>query len=138
MAKNKTTENNLSVEDYINNIADEKRQKDVRELVKIFEDTSGFPPKMWGDAIIGFGSYHYKYESGHEGDAPLAGLSNRVAQISLYVYQDIDDKENLFSQLGKVKTAKACIYIKKLEDINSDILKKIITNSIKTIQKIYG
>ena len=138
MAKNKTTENNLSVEDYINNIADEKRQKDVRELVKIFEDTSGFPPKMWGDAIIGFGSYHYKYESGHEGDAPLAGLSNRVAQISLYVYQDIDDKENLFSQLGKVKTAKACIYIKKLEDINIDILNKIITNSIKTIQKIYG
>lgn len=138
MAKNKTTENNLSVEDYINNITDEKRQNDVRELVKIFEATSGFPPKMWGEAIIGFGSYHYKYESGHEGDAPLAGLSNRVAQISLYVYQDIDDKENLFSQLGKVKTAKACIYIKKLEDINIDVLKKIITNSIKTIQNIYG
>lgn len=138
MAKNKTIENDLSVEDYINNIADEKRQKDVRELVRIFEETSGFPPKMWGKAIIGFGSYHYKYESGHEGDAPLAGLSNRVAQISLYVYQDIDDKENLFSQLGKVKTAKACIYIKKLEDINIDILKKIITKSIKTIKKIYG
>ncbi|WDF45167.1 DUF1801 domain-containing protein [Chryseobacterium sp. KACC 21268] len=138
MAKNKTTENNLSVDDYINNITDEKRQNDVRELVKIFEATSGFPPKMWGEAIIGFGSYHYKYESGHEGDAPLAGLSNRVAQISLYVYQDIDDKENLFSKLGKVKTAKACIYIKKLEDINIDVLKKIITNSIKTIQKIYG
>lgn len=138
MAKNKTTENNLSVDDYINNITDEKRQNDVRELVKIFEATSGFPPKMWGEAIIGFGSYHYKYESGHEGDAPLAGLSNRVAQISLYVYQDIDDKENLFSQLGKVKTAKACIYIKKLEDINIDVLKKIIINSTKTIQKIYG
>jgi len=106
--------------------------------VKIFEETSGFPPKMWGEAIIGFGSYHYKYESGHKGDAPLAGLSNRVAQISLYVYQDIDDKENLFSQLGKVKTAKACIYIKKLEDINIDVLKKIIINSTKTIQKIYG
>lgn len=138
MAKNKTTENDLSVEDYISNIADQKRQKDVRELVGIFEETSGFPPKMWGEAIIGFGSYHYKYESGHEGDAPLAGLSNRVAQISLYVYQDIDDKENLFSQLGKVKTAKACIYLKKLEDINTDILKKTITNSIKTIQNIYG
>ncbi|KFC22746.1 DUF1801 domain-containing protein [Epilithonimonas lactis] len=138
MAKNKTTENNLSVDNYINNITDEKRQNDVRELVKIFEATSGFPPKMWGEAIIGFGSYHYKYESGHEGDAPLAGLSNRVAQISLYVYQDIDDKENLFSQLGKVKTAKACIYTKKLEDINIDVLKKIITNSTKTIQKIYG
>ena len=138
MAKNKTTENDLSVEDYINNIADEKRQNDVKELVKIFEETSGFPPKMWGETIIGFGSYHYKYESGHEGDAPLAGLSNRVAQISLYVYQDIDNKENLFLQLGKVKTAKACIYIKKLEDIKIDILKTIITNSIKTIQKIYG
>nr|WP_262908204.1 DUF1801 domain-containing protein [Epilithonimonas sp. JDS] len=68
----------------------------------------------------------------------MAGLSNRVAQISLYVYQEIDDKENLFSQLGKVKTAKACIYIKKLEDINIDVLKKIITTSIKTIQKIYS
>jgi len=138
MANNKTTENDLSVEDHINNIADEKRQKDVRELVKIFEETSGFLPKMWGEAIIGFGSYHYKYESGHEGDAPLAGLSNRAAQISLYVYQEIDDKEDLFSQLGKVKTAKACIYIKKLEDINIYILKKIIKNSIKTIQNIYG
>lgn len=138
MAKNKTTENDLSVEDYINNITDEKRKNDVRELVKIFEETSGYSPKMWGESIIGFGSYHYKYESGHEGDAPLAGLSNRVAQISLYVYQNIEDKENLFAQLGKVKTAKACIYIKKMEDINTDILKNIIKNSIKTIQKIYG
>jgi len=138
MAKNKTTENDLSVEDYINNITDEKRKNDVRELVKIFEETSGYSPKMWGESIIGFGSYHYKYESGHEGDAPLAGLSNRVAQISLYVYQNIEDKESLFAQLGKVKTAKACIYIKKLEDINTDILKNIIKNSIKTIQKIYG
>ena len=138
MAKNKTTENDFSVEDYINNISDGKRQKNIKELVKIFEETSGFHPKMWGEAIIGFGSYHYKYASGHEGDAPLAGLSNRVAQISLYVYQEIDDKENLFAQLGKVKTAKACIYIKKLDDINVEVLKIIISNSIKTIQKIYA
>ena len=138
MAKNKTTENELSVQDYINNIADEKRQKDVRELVKIFEETSGYLPKMWGEAIIGFGTYHYKYESGHQGDAPLVGLSNRVSQISIYVYQDINDKENLFSQLGKVKTAKACIYVKKLEDINVEVLKKIIKNSLQKIRNIYG
>ena len=138
MAKNKTTQNDLSVENYISNIADEKRRLDVRNLVKIFEETSGFQPKMWGESIIGFGSYHYKYESGHEGDAPLVGLSNRVAQISLYVYKDIDNRENLFSQLGKVKTAKDCIYLKKLDDIKIDILIKIITKSIRTIQKIYG
>ncbi len=138
MAKNKTTENDLSVENYINNVTDKKRREDVQKLVEIFEETSGFPPKLWGEAIIGFGSYHYKYESGHQGDAPVVGLSNRAAQISLYVYQDQDDQENLFSQLGKVKTAKACIYIKKLEDVNINILKKVITNSIKTIQNIYG
>lgn len=136
MAKNKTTENNLSVEDYINNITDEKRQKDVRELVKIFEKTSGFPPKMWGTAIVGFGSYHYKYASGHEGDAPLAGLSSRVAQISLYLYPDGDEKEKLLKQLGKFKMAKACIYVKKLEDINVDILKKLITSTISKIRNI--
>jgi len=138
MAKNKTIETSLSVEDYINHITDEKRQKDVRELVKIFEEASGFLPKMWGEAIIGFGSYHYKYASGHEGDAPLVGLSNRVAQISIYIYQDIENKENLLSELGKVTSAKACVYVKKLEDINVDILKKLIKNSIGKIQKIYG
>jgi len=138
MAKNKTTENDLSVEDYINNITDEKRREDVKKLVKIFEETSGFPPRMWGEAIIGFGSYHYKYASGHEGDAPLAGLSNRVAQISIYVYPEDEMREKLLSELGKAKSAKACIYIKKLEDINIDILKKIIKNSVENIKKIYG
>ncbi|WP_379964133.1 DUF1801 domain-containing protein [Epilithonimonas sp. UC225_85] len=138
MVKNKTVETELSVEDYINNITDEKRQKDIRELVKIFEETSGFPPKMWGEAIIGFGSYHYKYASGHEGDAPLAGLSNRVAQISIYVYPEDELREKLLSELGKVKSAKACIYIKKLEDINVDVLKKIVKNSVDNIKKIYG
>jgi hypothetical protein len=138
MAKNKTTENDLSVEDYINNITDEKRREDVKKLVKIFEETSGFPPRMWGEAIIGFGSYHYKYASGHEGDAPLAGLSNRVAQISIYVYPEDEMREKLLSELGKAKSAKACIYIKKVEDINIDILKKIIKNSVENIKKIYG
>ena len=138
MAKNKTTETNFSVEDYINNITDEKRQKDVRELVRIFEEVSGFPPKMWGEAIIGFGSYHYKYASGHEGDAPLAGLSSRSAQISIYVYQDEENKENLLSELGKVKSAKACIYVKKLEDINVEVLKILIKNSIGKLKEIYG
>ncbi len=138
MAKNKTVETELSVEDYINNIPDEKRQKDIRELVQVFEETSGFSPKMWGEAIIGFGSYHYKYASGHEGDAPLAGLSNRVAQISIYVYPEDELREKLLVELGKVKSAKACIYIKKLEDINVDVLKKIVKNSVDNIKKIYG
>ena len=138
MAKKKTTETDHSVEDYIKNITDEKRNEDVKELVKIFEETSGFPPKMWGESIIGFGSYHYKYASGHEGDAPLAGLSSRSAQISIYVYPDDEMREKLLSELGKVKSAKACIYVKKLEDINVDALKKIIKNSMENIKKIYG
>lgn len=138
MTKNKTTENDLPVEDYINAIADEGRREDIKKLVDIFEKTSGFLPKMWGTAIIGFGNYHYKYESGREGDMPLVGLSSRVAQISLYMHPDFDNKVKLLSELGKYKTTKACIYVKKLSDINPEILKKIIINSIKKNKEIYG
>ncbi|MCG2792099.1 MAG: DUF1801 domain-containing protein [Weeksellaceae bacterium] len=134
MAKNKTTETDLSVEDYINQISDEKRRNDIKELVKIFGETSDFPAKMWGTAIVGFGSYHYKYASGHEGDAPLVALSSRVAQISLYLYPDSDDKADLLKELGKFKMAKACIYVKKNEDINFDILRKLIHSTISKIR----
>ena len=128
MAKNKTTETNFSVEDYINNITDEKRQKDVRELVRIFEEVSGFPPKMWGEAIIGFGSYHYKYASGHEGDAPIIAFSPRANAISLY-FGDFKGRDELLKIFGKHKVAVSCIYIKKLADVDMEVLKKIIAEA---------
>lgn len=129
-AKAKTVETSASVTGFIKK-ADKAKQADSFELLKIFEKASGFEPKMWGPAIIGFGSYHYKYESGREGDAPLCGFSPRKQEFSLYLSSGFKEREALLKKLGKHKTAKACIYIKKMEDINVDVLKKMIGLSVK-------
>ena len=129
--KAKTTETTNSVSAFIDAVPGEQRKKDALALIKIMKEQSGFEPKMWGPAIVGFGSYHYKYESGHEGDAPLVGFSPRKTEFALYLTSAFDEKEQLLKQFGKHKTGKACIYIKKLEDINIEILKKMIANSIK-------
>lgn len=137
MAKNKTAATESSVIDFINAIDDEVKRKDAFELIKIMQHITGFEAKMWGPSIIGFGSYHYKYASGHEGDAPLAGFSPRKAAISLYVYLPAKKREELLSQLGKHKAAKACIYIKKLSDVDLEIVKKMIAISLELTQKLY-
>jgi Domain of unknown function (DU1801) len=129
--KAKTTETEVSVQDFIKKIPDEQRQKDALAIVDIMEKQSGFPAKMWGPAIIGFGSYHYVYESGHEGDAPLVGFSPRKTEFALYLSSAFDKREELLLQFGKHKTAKSCIYVKKMEDINVDVLKKMVSASLK-------
>jgi hypothetical protein len=133
----KTTETTLSVKDFIKKIPEEQRQKDAQLIVEIMEKQSGFPAKMWGPAIIGFGSYHYVYESGHEGDAPLVGFSPRKNEFALYLSSSFEKREELLQQLGKHKSAKACVYIKKMEDIKVDILKKMISASVKHIKAKY-
>lgn len=137
MAKNKTTETESSVIDFINAVEDKSKRDDAFELLKIFEKQTGFEPKMWGPSIIGFGSYHYKYDSGHEGDAPLAAFSPRKAATTIYFYLPEENREELLNQLGKHKSSKACIYIKKLTDIDIEILKKIISLSVEHIQNLY-
>jgi len=137
MAKNKTTETESSVTDFINAVEDTAKRNDSFELVKIMQKESGFEPKMWGLGIIGFGSYHYKYDSGHEGDAPLVAFSPRKAAISLYCYTTTENKEELLSKLGKHKASKGCIYIKKLTDIDTEILRKMILLSIENLTKLY-
>ena len=135
--KAKTTETTASVSDFVKGIPDEQRKKDAQAIIKIMKDQSGFEPRMWGPAIIGFGSYHYKYESGHEGDAPLVGFSPRKAEFAIYLTSQFDKREELLKQFGKHKSAKACIYFKKLEDINVDVFKKMIANSIKYYKTKY-
>lgn len=137
MAKaNKTTETAVSVTDFINSYVEKDEKKtDSFELIKLMSKWSGFEPKMWGPTIIGFGSYHYKYASGHEGDAPIIGFSPRKAEFSLYVYSPTEENKPLLDDLGKFKMGKACIYIKKLSDINIDILEKICTLSIAYINE---
>jgi hypothetical protein len=137
MAKNKTTETESSVTDFINAVEDTAKRNDSFELVKIMQKESGFEPKMWGPGIIGFGSYHYKYDSGHEGDAPLVAFSPRKAAISLYCYTTTENKEELLSKLGKHKASKGCIYIKKLTDVDTEILRKMILFSIENLNKLY-
>lgn len=135
--KAKTTENNYSVMDFIKTVPGEQRQKDALAIMKIMKEQSGFPAKMWGPAIIGFGSYHYVYESGHEGDAPMLGFSPRKTEFALYFGFEPGKKEELLKQFGKHKASKACIYIKKLEDIDMDILKKMSAHSVKFVKANY-
>jgi len=135
-AKAKTTETAKSVSGFVKTIDDKQRQNDCLSIIEIIKKESGFEPKMWGPAIIGFGSYHYIYESGHEGDAPLVGFSPRKAEFALYI-ANFDGKQKLLKKFGKHKTAKSCVYIKKMEDINVEIFKKLIAGSIKHYQVKY-
>lgn len=139
MAKNKTNETEASVEAFINAFAEtEQKRKDSFELIRLMREASGFEPKMWGPSIIGFGSYHYKYESGHEGDAPLIGFSPRKSAISLYVYCGVEEHQQLLKDLGKFKMGKVCIYANKLSDINIDALNKLMKASIDYTVSKYG
>ena len=132
MAEIKTKQHNADVIEFINTFADtEQKRLDSFELVKLMQDFTGFEPKMWGPTIIGFGSFHYKSErSRQEGDWPLIGFSPRKAAISLYVFTGAKEHEYLLKDLGKFKMGKACIYVKKLSDINQDVLKKLMKETI--------
>ncbi len=138
MAKNKTQTTDASVEDFINTFADtEQKRKDSFELIKLMQDFTGYEPKMFGPSIVGFGNYHYKYDSGHEGDAPLVGFSPRKSAISLYVftgYLGHSEQEELLKDLGKFKMGKACIYVKKLTDIDLEVLKKLMGSTIEFLR----
>ncbi|CAM4387018.1 DUF1801 domain-containing protein [Flavobacterium terrigena] len=135
----KTKETNADVPDFINLFADsEQKRKDSFELLKLMQDVTGFEPKMWGPSIIGFGSYHYKSErSKQEGDMPLAGFSPRKAAISLYVFTGNEEHKYLLEDLGKFKMGKSCIYVKKLSDINLDVLKNLMKETINFIHSKY-
>src|SRR5678809_126186 len=134
--QNKTAETNVDVTEFINSFVDKQEKKqDSFRLIELMREWSGFEPKMWGPTIIGFGTYHYKYESGHEGDAPLIGFSPRKAEFSLYVTVPGHENEKLLSQLGKFTMGKACIYFKKLSDLNLDALEKLSMRAIKHHKK---
>lgn len=136
MAKTKTTYTGKSVIDFINSYVDNEQKKaDSFRLIELMKELSNSEPKMWGPTIIGFGNYHYEYASGHEGDAPVLGFSPRKAAISLYVYSDTERSKLLLDDLGKFKMGKACIYVKKLSDINIKALQELSIESINYINE---
>ncbi|KQL19680.1 DUF1801 domain-containing protein [Cytobacillus solani] len=133
--KTKKTDN--SVIEFIEAVESPKKREDAYKLLDIFKETTGFEAKMWGPSIIGFGSYHYKYNSGHEGDAPLVGFSPRKAKISLYFAPGETKREQLLKSFGKHTTGKACVYINKIEDIDENVLKELIIESVKFLRETY-
>lgn len=131
MAELKTKPTDQSVRDFLNQIPDEERRENCFALAKLMQEITGSKPKMWGPSIVGFGSYHYKYASGREGDWMLTGFSPRKKDLTLYIMMGFDKHPELMKQLGKHSVGKSCLYIKRLSDIHLPTLKKLIKASVK-------
>jgi hypothetical protein len=137
-SKNKTTENENNVEAFLQNIDDEKRKEDALKTFSMMNDLLPEKAKMWGGSIIGFGSYHYKYESGREGDFLKVGFSPRKTSLTVYIVAGFERYQQLMNKLGKYKTGKSCLYIKMLEDVDEEILKSLIKESYDYMTEKYG
>jgi hypothetical protein len=136
MAENKFRKTDGSVEEFLGGIENERKRKDSIAIVELMRQVTGEEPELWG-SIVGFGNYHYRYESGREGDSPVAGFSPRKQNLTIYVFEDVERYEPLLSRLGKFKTGKVCIYINKLDDIDLPTLREIVRRSTEDVLKKY-
>lgn len=134
-AEQKTKQTDSSVQDFLAAVADEKRRKDALALLELMQEVTGLEPKMWGPSIVGFGSYHYKYASGREGDSPLVAFSPRKSDMTLYINSGFERHAALMEKLGKYKTGKVCLYLKKLEDVDLLTLRKLIRETFDHIKQ---
>lgn len=134
MAELKTKKTTKSVSTFLASIADEKKRKESKAIVKMMAEATNSKPAMWGESIVGFGSYHYKYASGREGDWMKAGFSPRKQNLTVYIMTDFRKYSDLFKKLGKHKTGKCCLYINKLEDIDFSVLKQLVTKSVQDMK----
>ncbi|HEU4522426.1 MAG TPA: DUF1801 domain-containing protein [Thermoanaerobaculia bacterium] len=138
MAELKTRKTAASVDEFLTSIPDEGRRKDCLAIAKMMQRATGAKPKMWGGSIVGFGDYHYVYESGREGDWFLTGFSPRKNDLTLYINAGFDGYEALMKRLGKYKTGKSCLYIRKLEDVDTKALEELISASIRDVKRRYN
>lgn len=136
MAELKTKQTNQSVEKFLKSIAEVGTRDDCLTIMQIMKQATRAEPKMWGTSIVGFGTYHYKYASGREGDWPLTGFSPRKQNLTLYIMPGFTRYEELMQKLGKYKTGKSCLYIKKLADVNMSVLKQLVKQSVEHMRKI--
>lgn len=134
MAELKTKPTQASVKEFLDQIPDEERREDCIAVAKMMEEVTGEKPKMWGPSIVGFGTYHYKYNSGREGDWMVTGFSPRKKDLTLYLMMGFEKYPELMKQLGKHSTGKSCLYIKRLSDIHKPTLKKLIKESVKQLK----
>ena len=137
MAENKTRQNEGSVKAFLDAVENDQKRTDSYTILKLMQELSGEEPKMWGESIIGFGSYHYKYESGREGDFMRIGFAPRKQNIALYLISGANRDQHLLTKLGKYKTGKSCLYINKLADIDLGVLREMITSSLKVMNEKY-
>lgn len=133
MAENKTRETDASVDAFLDGVANEQRREDCRAVVELMAEVSGEPAKMWGKSIIGFGTYHYRYESGREGDLMRVGVSPRARELTLYIMPGFSNYGDLMSRLGAHRTGKSCLYIKRLSDVDLDVLRTLIAASLEAL-----
>jgi hypothetical protein len=134
----KTTQNDNDVRAFLSNVEDDQRRKDSLEVLQWMEEITGREAKMWGPSIVGFDEYHYKYDSGREGDFFKVGFSPRKTSLTLYIMPGFARYDELMQQLGKYKTGKSCLYIKKLEDVDADVLRQLIRESYEYMTQKYG
>ena len=130
MAENKTQRNDGDVLAYLESVSNKRRRGDSLVLLKLFEEVTGEPAAMWGTSIVGFGSYHYRYESGREGDMLLTGFAPRKAALSLYIMGGHERYDELMAKLGKHRTGSSCVYINKLADVDLEVLRELIGESV--------
>jgi hypothetical protein len=135
MAELKTKQTDLSVDVYIDAIADANRRQDCLALVDLMRKATQEEPKMWGTGIVGFGRYHYKYASGHEGDSCLTGFASRKQALTIYLMPGFEGYESLLADLGKYKPAKGCLYLKRLADVNLQVLRELIERSVQELKR---
>ncbi len=134
---NKTVPTKASVTQFISAVPHDGRKADAKKLLALFKEITGEKPVMWGDSIVGFGQYHYKYASGREGDMCMTGFSPRKGNLSLYVMDGFKDRDSLLAKLGKHKTSVACLYINKLADVDEKVLRQLIKKSYQHMQKAH-
>jgi len=138
MAETKTKFTDASVEEYIAERGSEQQRADCRELIALLEKATQQPPRMWGPSIVGFGSYRYTYESGHTGEAPLAGFAIRGRKLVIYMLAEQDEQKSLLSRLGPHEMAKSCLYFKQLADLDRSVLRQLVAASIADVRRRYG
>jgi hypothetical protein len=123
------------VEAFLNSVPDEKKRQDSFAILKLMKEVTGAEPEMWGSSIIGFGSYHYKYASGREGDWMLVGFSPRAQNLTLYIMSGFNECDGLLEKLGKHSTGKSCLYIKRMEDVDKAVLKELVRKSVEHMSR---
>ena len=137
MADNKTAPTRASVTEFMNSIDDPQMREDAREVAAMMRQSTGKRAKMWGPSIVGFGTYHYKYASGREGDFMITGFSPRKQALTVYIMPGFSKFDALMKKLGKYKTGKSCLYIKRLTDVDANVLQRLIDESVKYMRKTY-